>query len=147
VGGGTRTAPGPAFTREQRPSDGLRAALAVLAQHGFQAADSGAYRPNQTLQVLIGTRSSAPAEYRQQAFFFERGRYLGTDASRPSGAIRVASQDDTDVTLAYALYRAQDAPCCPTGGESVVRFALDNGRLQALDPIPPTSSASEPSRR
>ena len=43
--------------------------------------------------------------YGQQAFFFVNGRYIGTDASRPSATLRVVSQGDTEVTLAYPLYR------------------------------------------
>jgi hypothetical protein len=77
--------------------------------------------------------------YGQQAFFFVNGRYIGTDASQPSATLRVVSQSDTEVTLSYPLYRKGDALCCPGGGQTKVRFQLNNGKLTALDPIPPLS--------
>jgi hypothetical protein len=43
------------------------------------------------------------------------------------------------VTLSYPLYRKGDALCCPGGGQTKVRFQLNNGKLTALDPIPPLS--------
>ena len=84
---------------------------------------------------------------RQQAFFFVDGRYLGTDASTPSGQIAVVNQSDTEVTLAYSLYRSSDPICCPGGGRAQVRFQLNNGRLTALDPIPATQPATGDGRR
>jgi hypothetical protein len=120
--------------------------LRVLGARGFAAADTSTYNPDHTLRVLIGTRAGSDDGYSHQAFFFEDERYLGTDASDPSAAIKVVSEGDTEVTLAYDLYRPHDPLCCPSGGTATVRFQLDNGRLQALDPIPPVSSATAASR-
>jgi hypothetical protein len=128
-------------------AEGLPAALAVVRAHGYTAEDTSDYHPNQTLRVLIGTGSHSNDGYDKQAFFFVDGRYLGTDSSRPSAQIGVVSQSDTEVTLAYGLYRPNDPLCCPGGGTAHVRFQLNNGRLVPLDPIPPLSSSTGTSRQ
>lgn len=141
----TRTAPEPAFTESEHHVEGLKEAVGVLQARGYTPQETAQYHPSQTLQVLVGTKSSAAGG--QQAFFFVDGRYIGTDAKEPSGAIEVLSQGDTEVTLAYALYRPQDPPGSPSGGQATVHFALNNGKLMALDPIPPASSSTGLSRR
>jgi LppP/LprE lipoprotein len=146
--GATRTAAAPAFTRtggqagETAPGAQAAAAEAAVRAHGYTPADVAAYRPDQTLRVLLGTRAGAVGEHEQHAFFFLGGRYLGTDASAPSGSIRVVGQSDTEVALAYSLYRPHDSLCCPSGGEATVRFQLNNGKLVPLGTIPPASSAN-----
>jgi LppP/LprE lipoprotein len=154
AGAQTRTAPEPAFAEGQQGSgsagagaEGLDAALAVVRAHGFLAENTATYHPNQTLRVLIGVGGSSKSGQDRQAFFFLGGRYVGTDASSPSAQVSVVSQGDTEVTLAYALYRPGDQPCCPGGGQAKVRFQLNNGQLMALEPIPPVSSSTGPSRR
>jgi hypothetical protein len=144
--GGTHTAPEPAFAHQETGTEGLGAATAVVREHGFTPADTSEYRPNQTLRVLIGSRAGSGDGYGQQAFFFVNGHYIGTDSSQPSGAVRVVEQSDTEIALAYGLYRTSDPRCCP-GGQATVRFQLNNGQLSPLDPIPPASSATGPSRR
>jgi hypothetical protein len=144
----TRTAPEPAFAEKEAPSEGVSAATAVLEAKGYSAANTSVYHPDQVLRVLIGTRSGSSDGHGQQAFFFVNGRYLGTDTKDPSASVSVVSQGETEVTLAYALYRKGDALSNPTGGVAKVRFQLNNGQLAALDPIPPASSASgRPSRQ
>lgn len=145
----TRTASTPAFAAKEQgaTAEGLPAALAVVRAHGYTASDTADYHPNQTLRVLVGTGSRSNDGYDKQAFFFLDGRYLGTDASRPSAQVGVVSQSDTEVTLAYRLYRPGDPLCCPGGGETRVRFQLNNGRLVPLDPIPPVSSTTGTSRQ
>lgn len=136
----TRTAPEPSFTEQEGHSaEGAAAAAAVVSAHGFTARDSSEYHPDQTLRVLVGTRTSGGSE-QQQAFFFLDGRYLGTDTRSPSGQIAVVAQSDTEIAISYGIYRQGDSACCPGGGHQVVHFALDNGRLAALDPIPALSS-------
>ena len=146
---GTHTASEPAFT-EQESQKGSQAdavaAATVVRAHGFTPNRLSEYHPDQTLRVLLGTRTGSGDGYDQRAFFFLEGRYLGTDAKEPSAALKVVSQSDTEVVLAYQLYRHGDPLCCPGGGQAVVHFQLDNGKLAALDPIPPTSSSSGPSR-
>jgi hypothetical protein len=121
--------------------------VAVVHAHGYTANDSSQYHPNQTLGVLVGTRSGSGDGYGQQAFFFVNGRYLGTDSSQPSATLRVVSQSDTQVTLAYPLYKSHDALCCPSGGEARVSFQLNNGKLTPLQPIPPSTSQGGLSRQ
>ena len=156
VGGGggtpapatTRTAPEPAFTEKNGVSEGLSAATAVLRAKGFTPANTSVYHPNQALRVLIGTRAGSSDGYGQQAFFFVNGRYIGTDSKEPSASVSVVSQNDTEVTLAYPLYRKGDPLSSPSAGVAKVRFQLNNGQLAPLDPIPPASSASgRPSRQ
>jgi LppP/LprE lipoprotein len=152
-GSQTRTAPEPAFAEEEgkgsqsaTEGEGLRAALAVVRAHGFRVEDTSDYHPNQTLRVLIGTGASSGDGYDKQAFFFVDDRYIGTDASSPSAQVGVVSQGDTEVTLSYALYRPGDPMCCPGGGEAKVRFQLNNGKLTALEQIPPVHSSTGSSR-
>lgn len=142
AGASTRTATAPAFTKtEGQPApEGLAAALATVKAHGYTATQDSDYRPQQTLRVLIATRTDSEDGHGQRAFFFVNGRYVGTDTSEPSATVKLVSQSDTEVTLAYPLYRAHDPLCCPGGGQATVRYQLNNGRLVALDTIPPASS-------
>jgi hypothetical protein len=142
----TRSAPEPAFSEQEHSSATLGAATAVMRARGFTPTNTTDYHAQQALEVLVGMHIGSGDGYGQQAFFFVNGRYIGTDASRPSATLRVVSQGDTEVTLAYPLYRAHDPLCCPSGGQAQVRFQLNNGKLSALDPIPPLSSATGLSR-
>jgi hypothetical protein len=143
----TRTAPAPAFTKETTGGEGLDQAVAVVKAHGYTPDDTTSYHPNQTLQVLVATRTASADGYAQQAFFFVDSRYVGTDTSTPSAGIKLISQGDTEATLAYRLYRPGDPLCCARGGEATVRFQLNNGRLVPLDPIPPANSSTGSSRQ
>lgn len=143
----TRTATAPAFTKEPSGGEGLGSAVAVIKAHGYTPEDTTSYHANQTLRVLLATRTGSADGYAQQAFFFVGSRYIGTDTSTPSAGIRLVSQGDTEATLAYRLYRPGDPLCCARGGEATVRFQLNNGRLVALDSIPPVSSQTGASRQ
>jgi hypothetical protein len=142
----TRSAPEPAFTEAEHHTEGLGAAAAVLRAKGFAPVRAADYHPKQALQVLVGVRSGSGDGYGQQAFFFVNSRYIGTDTSQPSAAVSVVNQGDTEVTLAYPLYRSGDPLCCPGAGHAHVRFQLNNGKLVALDPIPPLHSSTGASR-
>lgn len=142
----TRIATAPAFAQQGGEGGDLAAATALVKAHGYTPVNTSDYRPAQTLRVLIATRTGSGDGYDQRAFFFVGGKYIGTDASTPSAAVSVVRQSDTEITLAYPLYRSHDPLCCPSGGRTEVRFQLDNGRLVALDPIPPNSSPSGLSR-
>ena len=132
----TRTAPEPAFTHQGtdtgKTAEGLSGAEAVLGAKGYTANATSDYHPNQTLRVLIGTHAGSE----QQAFFFVGGRYLGTDAKQPSASIKVASQSDTEVTLAYSLSSSSGGGA----GQATVHFQLNNGKLTPLGPLPSASS-------
>lgn len=145
---GTHTAPEPAFTEHEseKGPQGAAAAAAIVRAQGFTPNRLSEYHPAQTLRVLLGTRTGSGDGYGQRAFFFLDGRYLGTDAKEPSATLKVLAQSDTEVVIAYPLYRHDDPLCCPGGGQAVVHFQLDNGKLAALDPIPPASSSSGLSR-
>jgi hypothetical protein len=143
----TRSAPEPAFSEQEHGGDALAAATAVLRAHGYTPVSTADYHASHALEVLIGMHSGSGDGYGQQAFFFVNGRYIGTDASQPSATLRVVGQGDTEVTLAYPLYRDGDPLCCPGAGQARVRFQLNNGKLTALDPIPPLRrSPTQPSR-
>lgn len=138
----TRTSSAPAFAGQESAQHALASAVATVRRQGYTPNDTAQYQPQQTLRVLTATRTGAGAEHEQRAFFFVEERYIGTDASQPSGSLKVLAQGETSVTLGYGMYRPGDSRCCPGGGERSVRFQLDNGRLQALDPIPPARSSS-----
>jgi len=142
----TRSAPEPAFTEGETHAEGVKAAAAIVRARGYTPNNTSEYHAGQTLRVLVGTRTGSGDGYGQQAFFFLGSRYIGTDAKQPSASVRVVSQGDTEVTLAYPLYRSNDALCCPGGGTATVHFQLNNGRLTPMDPIPPASSKSGLSR-
>ena len=137
--GTTRTATAPAFTHQGSTgatasgegAEGLSAAEAVVQAKGFTVASSSDYHPDQTLRVLVGTRTGSTEGNGQQAFFFVDGRYIGTDAKQPSSQINVVSQGDTEVALAYAL---------AGGGQATVHFQLNNGKLVPLGSIPSASA-------
>lgn len=154
----TRTAPAPAFAEQEREkttgasggtagAEGAESAAAVLREHGYVAKSTSEYHPSQTLRVLIGTGAQSNDGYDKRAFFFIDGRYIGTDTSTPSAQVSVVSQGDTEVTLAYALYRPHDALCCPSGGQAKVTFQLNNGKLAPLQQIPPAQSNTGLSRQ
>jgi hypothetical protein len=144
----TRTAPEPAFTQHQPGGgEGVSAAAAVVRAHGYTPNDTAQYHSSQTLRVLVGTHTGSGDGRGQQAFFFVDGRYIGTDASTPSATLKVISQSDTEVKLAYPLYRHSDALCCPSGGQATVSFQLNNGKLAPLSAIPPANSTSGLSRQ
>lgn len=146
----TRTAPAPAFTKGNTSNgggEGLSGAEAVVRAKGYTASETSDYHADQALRVLIGTREGSRDGHGQQAFFFVNNSYIGTDAKVPSASVKVVAQSDTEVTLAYPLYRASDPLCCPGGGQATVRFQLNNGKLTPLDPIPPASSTTGLSRQ
>jgi hypothetical protein len=136
----TRTAPEPAFTEHESKAEGVSEAAADVRSRGYTPNDTSEYHSNQTLRVLVGTQTGSSDGYGQQAFFFVDGHYLGTDTKLPSASVKVVSQTDTEVTLAYPLYRHGDPLSSPSGGEAHVTFALNNGKLVPLGTIP---SASE----
>jgi hypothetical protein len=142
----TRSAPEPAFTEHEGKAEGAAAAAAVVRAHGYTPVDPSEYHAGQALRVLVATRTGSGDGYGQQAFFFVGSRYIGTDTKEASAKVKVISQSDAEVTLAYPLYRPNDPLCCPGAGQARVRFQLNNGQLQALDPIPPASSKTRPSR-
>ncbi len=143
---GTRTAPEPAFAQQEAAAEGVSSAAALVRSKGYTPDNTSEYHPNQTLRVLIGTQTGSTDGYGQQAFFFVDGRFIGTDTKQPSATVKVLGQGDTAVTLAYPLYRSGDPLGNPSGGQRIVRFELNDGKLTPVGAIPPASSASGLSR-
>jgi hypothetical protein len=114
------------------PTGALGAAVALLARKGYTAVDTSAYDAGDTLRVLIGRAAGG-----ERAFFFDEGRYLGTDASAASAHVSVFAHSDTEAVLSYSIYQAGAAT---PSGTRLVHFALDMGQLSALDPIPSVAS-------
>lgn len=139
TGTGTTTTPAGPLT--------LRAAEQVLDGRGYATLSERDWRPDQTLKVLVGVRRGTSDGGQQQAFFFAGDRWIGTDASAPSGRITVVDQQDDAITLAYALYRPGDSIESPSGGERQVTFAWDGSRLTPQQPIPPAAADAQLSRR
>jgi len=108
----THTAPEPAFAEGEAKGSGASAAAALLRARGYTPVEAAQYREGQTLGVLVGRRADSNGGSAEQAFFFLDGRYLGTDTKEPSASVQVLAQNDTEVTLAYALYRPGD-PLAP----------------------------------
>jgi hypothetical protein len=123
----------------------LHDAEQVLAARGYAALTERDWRPDQTLEVLLGIRRAAPRA--ERAFFFAGGRFIGTDTSDPSGAIEVVAQSDRQVTLGYGLYKPGDALCCASGGTRQVTYAWTGTRLAAQGPIPTADPGAQLSRR
>jgi hypothetical protein len=143
----TRTATEPAFTQQEPKAEGVSGATAVVRAKGFTPSDTSEYHSGQTLRVLIGTRTGSGDGYGQQAFFFVNGRFIGTDSSQTSARVSIVAQGETEVTLAYPLYRKGDPLSSPSGGQARVRFQLNNGKLVPLDPIPSASPTATLSRQ
>ena len=73
----------------------------------------------------------------QHIWFFDRGRFLGTDAPNSPHDIRALWRDDRTMAFLYVLYRRSDPNCCPTGGGAIVRFRWNGKHVKRLDPLPP----------
>ncbi len=144
--GATHTAPEPEFTQQEAHGEGAGEAVDALKARGYTPVEPAQYHANQTLRVLVGARTDSSDGYGQQAFFFLAGRYIGTDTKEPSATVKVIAQSDTEVTLGYPLYRNGDSLSNPSGGQAIVHFQLNNGKLVALDPIPPANSTTGTSR-
>jgi len=135
----TRTESEPAFAQTTTAS-GQNGPESVLSARGYSAANPSTYNAQNTLQVLIGNRDSGGG---QKAFFFVNGNYIGTDSTLPSASITVVSAGDTEVTLGYGLVH----PDGSSAGVDRVTFALNDGMLVPLSPIPPASPMLPVSRR
>ncbi|HTQ68883.1 MAG TPA: LppP/LprE family lipoprotein [Solirubrobacteraceae bacterium] len=143
----TRTATEPQFDQGQSSSsqEAQQAAAAVRAR-GYAPGDLAEYHPSQTLRTLVGTRSGSTDGYGQEVFFFVDGRFIGTDTKEPSASVKVISQNDTEAVVAYTLYRPGDPLSSPSGGQAVVHFQLNNGKLVPAGTIPPVHSSTGTSR-
>ena len=133
----TRTAPAPSFVTNPPGSGGtgadLASATAAVRRAGYSVSSTTSYHEDDTLRALIGKSAAG-----ERVFFFDRTKYLGTDAARPSGHVTLTAQSDTEVSVRYTIY-SRGAPV----GAKTVRFALDMGMLSALDAIPSAAARSQ----
>jgi hypothetical protein len=120
-------------SRKQRRQE--RAAVEEVRAAGYEPVELAAYRPAQTLRVLVG-RPREGTTPGLKAFFFVRGRYIGNDAISSSMKLDIGEQRDREITLVYGLFVAGDRPCCPSGGEAEVRFRWTGDELRPRDEIP-----------
>jgi hypothetical protein len=119
-------------------SDARSVAERYVRSRGFTPIDSDDYEypgPN-GLHVIIAVVTGSVTGSAAQAFFFVHGRGIGTDLADTSATIQMAWRTEDTVALSYAIYRPDDANCCPLGGAATVRYQWTGTRLVPLDPIP-----------
>jgi hypothetical protein len=109
-------------------------AIAIVRGQGYTTLKQGDYDFKATLRVLIG-RPVGDAAGGHRAFFFNKGTFLGTDATTPSTRLSVAKQGKVTVMLSYGVYAPGDPPGDPSDRKRV-RFRLEGGVLSPLDTIP-----------
>ncbi|WP_026311067.1 LppP/LprE family lipoprotein [Parafrankia elaeagni] len=130
------------------PGGGLTAAQAasLVRGQGYTPLGVSGYEPGFALSVIVGRLSTSVDGHPQQAFFFHRGRYVGTGTTPSAGVRWVWSTSDV-VALQYDLYRPGDPMCCPSAGAAAVRFGWDGSGVVPLDPIPSSDWSAPLSRR
>jgi hypothetical protein len=129
------------------PSNTLADAEAVVRAKGYRPHPGTSWERAGGLQVILATIDESGDGYANRAFFFNDGKYLGTDTSADSAGIQDAWSTDNTVALSYQLYNAEDPMCCPTANAATVRYHWTGTRLIPLDAIPPADPAANPSRR
>jgi hypothetical protein len=146
----TTTATGTTATPPPNPHATLtlHAAELTLGARGFATLTERDFRPDQVLKVLLGVKGRRSADLgTQQAFFFVGDRFIGTDTADTSGGLSVVDQGSDHVTLAYALYKPQDALCCARGGTTQVTYRWSGTRLVPEGSIPSSATGAALSRR
>ena len=73
----------------------------------------------------------------QHVYFFDRGRFIGTDGLGTSSEIFGMWRDGKTIAFMYVLYRRNDSLCCATGGGAIVRYRFTGTSVKRLDPAPP----------
>ncbi len=119
----------PELTPAERRS--RRAAVATLAEQGYEPVTLTDYDEKADLRVLIGRADGA-----RRAFFFAGRRFVGYDSDFASRRLRVQRSGKRSVTLAYRLYGPADRECCPKGETVAVRFRWDGATLASPDALP-----------
>jgi LppP/LprE lipoprotein len=104
----------------------------VVRSRGFEVVDNHDWKPDDTLQVLIGKSSSGG----MLAFFFVDNQYLGNDSTDVSAKLRLRKTDDLEVTLRYGIYQAGDEPDKPTGDPLDIDFRYAAGQVTPVQAIP-----------
>lgn len=87
--------------------------------------------------VQVGQQNPQPNSV-GQLLFFDRQTPLGPATPEPRPYINVVTNADDTVVVNYQWQQGQDSPKTPTG-IATVRFRIgDDGKLQAVDPLPPS---------
>lgn len=85
--------------------------------------------------VQIGPAAAQP-DSPQQVLFFDGDTPLGPATPQPRPYISVLTGGEDTVEVQYQWRQGDEAPCCPTG-IGTVRFRIgQDGKLEAVDPIP-----------
>ena len=124
------------ITEPISPNPSLKAAIELIKQKGFTVYNSSSYDPSSPFNVLVGMCTGSADGYCNKAFFFYKGKYVGTDTEEPSIDVGLKWAGGDTIALEYILYRKDDSLCCSTAGAALVRFKWDGAKLKALDPIP-----------
>jgi hypothetical protein len=129
------------LTKRQREE--RRAAAEEVRSQGYAPVSLADYKVNHLLRVLIDKPvGTTPPGLR--AFFFVDGKYIGHDATSPSGKLRPGRQLEREITLVYTVYEDGDRACCPKGGEERVHFRWTGEALEPREDIPPDSERLPP---
>lgn len=137
--------PMPTLTFQHTHASTVAAAEDLVRAHGYSPNPGQRYQPS-GLSALIGVRTGMPLPTDQHVFFFYDGTFLGTDASDPSAAVTVAQTDSDTVTVTYLLFHPEDTST-GTAGSASVRFRWSSDQVRPLDPIPPSDTQADGSRR
>jgi LppP/LprE lipoprotein len=119
-------------------------AVDEVRRQGYTPVSLDDYKVDHLLRVLIGRPvGSTPPGLR--AFFFVDGKFIGLDATAPSGTLRPGRQLEREITLVYTLYEDGDRDCCPKGGDTRVHFRWTGEALEPREDIPPAAERLPPS--
>src|SRR2546425_11766097 len=135
---GARPAPPPVLASPAGSSAGYATAAdgeRFLSSNGLTAdAPEQTWRPSAVLHVLHATGAGGADYQGDWYFFFVNGRLAGQQFfSHASGQSPV---DPATFSVTYNVFQPGDPHCCPSGGQTTVRFHWNGSRLTTLDPIP-----------
>jgi hypothetical protein len=106
-----------------------------LSGNGLSAnAPEQTWRPSAVLHVLHATGAGGADYQGDWYFFFVNGRLAGQQFfSHASGQ---SPLDENTFSVTYNVFQPGDPHCCPSGGQTTVRFHWNGSRLTTLDPVP-----------
>jgi LppP/LprE lipoprotein len=106
-----------------------------LSANGLTASSpEQTWRPSAALHVLHASGSEGADYQGDWYFFFAGGRLVSQQFF--SHATGQSAVDDATFSVTYNVFQAGDAHCCPSGGQTAVRFHWNGSRLVTLDPLP-----------
>jgi hypothetical protein len=113
----------------------VQRAIMSLPQSQPWGENSRGHTPDCRLNWMVVSVGEEP-DRPQQVLFFDRNTPLGPATPEPRPYITVTTLGEDTVNVQYQWRQGGDQPCCPTG-IGTVRFRVgDDGKLNALDPIP-----------